>query len=310
MTGDRRSRLAFWAACALIVVWGANFSVQKEVFQALTPAGFLFVRYLGMPVAAALLLVARHGLAWPRLSRADAWALARLGIVGHLLHVGIVSYGIHWSTAFSSSLVLASGPVFTLLLLRWSGLETLRGPQIAGVAVALAGMLVFLADKWAGGDWRAGGGDLVLLFAAALFSWYTVAAKPLSERLGGITVTCYAILFGSLPVVLASWPLVDVDWPTVPLRIWAMTVYATLISAFLGWMVWGWINAVRGVARTAPFMYGMPPVAGLVAWAATGERFSALKVGGAVLVLAGVALAQFGSRTASPAVREAPAPVD
>ena len=310
MSPAHRSRLAFWAAAVLIVVWGANFSVQKEVFRVLTPAGFLLVRYLGMPIAAALLLVSRYGLAWPRPGRADAWALVRLGIVGHLLHVGIVTYGIHWSTAFSSSLVLASGPVFTLLLLRWSGLERLRLAQVAGVAVALLGMAVFLADKWAGGDWRAGGGDLVLLFAASLFSWYTVAAKPLTQRLGGIAVTSYAILFGSLPVVLASWPLAHVEWTAVPARIWAMTAYATLVSAFLGWMVWGWVNAVRGVARTAPFMYGMPPVAGLIAWAATGERFTALKIGGAVLVLAGVALAQFGARDAPAAVRETPAPVE
>jgi hypothetical protein len=44
-------------------------------------------------------------------------------------------------------------------------------------------------------------------------------------------------------------------------------LWAVLVSAFLGWLVWGWINAVRGVARTAPLLYLMPPVAGLVAWA-------------------------------------------
>jgi hypothetical protein len=44
-----RERLALGAALALIVVWGANFSVQKAVFQTLGPGGFLFVRYLVMP---------------------------------------------------------------------------------------------------------------------------------------------------------------------------------------------------------------------------------------------------------------------
>jgi drug/metabolite transporter (DMT)-like permease len=95
-------------------------------------------------------------------------------------------------------------------------------------------------------------------------------------------------------------------------------LYAVLISAFLGWMVWGWINAVRGVARTAPLMYLMPPVAGLVAWALTGERYTVIKLAGAGVTLLGVALAQFSSRSArDPAldsvletVREAPAPVD
>ena len=78
-----------------------------------------------------------------------------------------------------------------------------------------------------------------------------------------------------------------------------------IISAFIGWLAWGWINAVRGVARTAPLMYLMPPVAGLVAWALTGERYSAVKVAGAALTLAGVALAQFGSSPRDP-VRETP----
>ena len=87
-------------------------------------------------------------------------------------------------------------------------------------------------------------------------------------------------------------------------------VYAVLISAFLGWLVWGWVNAVRGVARTAPLMYLMPPVAGLVAWAVTGERYTVVKLGGAALTLAGVALAQFTSASPRDPVREAPAPVD
>ena len=108
--------------------------MQKAIFNALSPGGFLFVRYLMMPVAAALLLCSRYGLRWPKVSRADAFALLRLGLVGHLLHVGLVTYGIHWSTAFSSSLILACGPIFTLFILHWHGHEKLTRGQVAGVA--------------------------------------------------------------------------------------------------------------------------------------------------------------------------------
>ena len=306
----RRSRHALWLGLVLIVVWGANFSVQKAAFTYLQPGGFLFVRYLIMPLAAAALLYSRFGRHWPRVPRADFWALLRLGLAGHLLHVGLVTYGIHWSTAFSSSLILACGPIFTLLILRWYGLEHLSRAQVAGVGVALVGVLVFLSDKFAGGQWRAGGGDLVLLVAASFFSYYTVAAKPLIERHGGVVVMTYAVLLGSGPVVALSLPAgLAVDWVQVPVLIWAATLWAVLVSAFLGWLVWGWVNAVRGVARTAPLMYLMPPVAGLVAWALTGERYGAVKLAGAALVLAGVALAQYASAPRD-AVREAPAPVD
>jgi drug/metabolite transporter (DMT)-like permease len=263
-----------------------------------------------MPIAAALLLCAHHGLRWPRVSRADMLDLLKLGIAGHLIHVGMVTYGIHWSTAFSSSLILACGPVFTLLILRWYGLETLSRAQVVGVGIALAGVLVFLSDKLLGGQWRASGGDLFLLVAASFFSYYTVAAKPLIERHGGVVVMTYGTLLGSAPVVAVSLPAgLQVHWAEVPPLIWVGMLYAVLISAFLGWLVWGWVNAVRGVARTAPLMYLMPPVAALVAWLVTGERYTASKLGGAALTLAGVALAQFASRPRD-AVREAPAPVD
>jgi len=307
---DGRARRALWLALLLIVLWGANFTVQKAIFSALSPGGFLFARYLIMPVAAAILLCSRYGLSWPKVSRADAFALLRLGLVGHLLHVGLVTYGIHWSTAFSSSLILACGPIFTLFILHWHGHEKLTRGQVAGVAVACCGVLAFLSDKLFGGHWQAGGGDLVLLIAASFFSYYTVAAKPLIERLGGVTVMTYGVLAGSAPVVLLSLPAgLAVSWRDIGWAIWAGTFYAVIISAFLGWLAWGWINAVRGVARTAPLMYLMPPAAGLVAWALTGERYSAVKIAGAALTLAGVALAQFGSPPRDP-VREAPAPVD
>jgi len=292
-----RERAALLLALALVLVWGVNFSVQKAVFTAVTPGGFLFVRYLIMPVCAAALLWQRYGLRWPRLPRSEWWALLRLGLLGHLAHVGLVTYGIDWSTAFSSSLILACGPVFTLLLLRYLGVEQLSRAQIAGVAVACVGVLIFLSDKLLGAQWRASGGDLVLLIAAFFFSAYTVAAKPLIERRGGVLVMAYATLLGSLPVLLISIPAgVRVAWAEVSLAIWAGLLWAVIISAFAGWIVWGWVNAVRGVARTAPLMYLMPPVAGLVAWWVTGEGYGAIKLLGAAVTLAGVAIAQFARR--------------
>ena len=306
-----RARQALWAALVMVVIWGSNFSVQKEVFAALTPGGFLFARYLMLPVAASALLLWHYGLKWPRLPRADVRTLLKLGLAGHLMHVGLVTYGIHWSTAFSSSLILACGPVFTLLILRWHGLERLSRGQVAGVAVACAGVLVFLSDKLAGGHWQASGGDLTLLVAASFFSYYTVVSKPLIERHGGVTVMTYATLLGSAPVVLLSLPAgLRVDWGAVRPAIWLGLCFVVLISAFRGWLVWGWVNAVRGVARSAPLMYLMPPVAGLVAWALTGERFTGIKLAGAALTLAGVAVAQYASHRPNDPVREAPALVD
>jgi drug/metabolite transporter (DMT)-like permease len=302
--------MALSAALVLIVIWGINFSLQKFVFGTIGPGGFLFARYLIMPLCAVALLVWRFGWKLPALTRKDCWELARLGVAGHFLHVGMVTYGIHWSTAFSSSLILACGPIFTLLILRLMGVERLHRAQIAGVAVAFVGVLIFLSDKLLGGNWRATGGDLFLLVAASLFSWYTVAAKPLIERHGGVVTMACATLFGSVPVVLFTLPAgLSAPWASMSAVVWASLIWSVTVSAFLGWLVWGWVNSVRGVARTAPLMYLMPPVAGLVAWLFAGEQYTGIKLGGAALTLIGVAIAQFTSRGQTLA-REAPAPVD
>ena len=217
-----------------------------------------------------VLLYLRYGRQLAAALARTTFALARIGLIGHSVHVGMVTYGIAWSTAFSSSLILACGPIFTLLILRIKGLERLRGAQVTGVVVAFLGVLVFLSDKLTAGRWQATGGDLFLLVAASFFSYYTVAAKPLVERLGGVTTMAYGTLFGSAPVVLFTLPAgLAVSWSALPTSVWVALVWSITVSAFLGWLVWAWVNAVRGVARSAPLMYLMPPVAGLVAWGLT-----------------------------------------
>jgi drug/metabolite transporter (DMT)-like permease len=72
------------------------------------------------------------------------------------------------------------------------------------------------------------------------------------------------------------------------------------VSSFLGWLAWAWINSVRGLARSAPLQYLMPPIAGLTAWITIGETFTWLKVAGATITMAGVAWAQFATKTPIP----------
>ena len=295
----------------VVAVWGANFAVQKSLFGLLQPAAFLCARYLLMPVCAALLLLHVNNGRWLRLPRRDALQLVGLGLLGHTVHVSLVTFGIHWSTAFSSALIMACSPVFTLLILHAAGIEALTRGQIAGVALACTGVLIFLSDKLVGSQWAATGGDLMMLFSASLFSYYTVMSKPLIQRHGGVAVMAYATLAGSPLIVLFGLPAaLDAPWGQMSALQWALLLWATLVSAFAGWLVWGWVNAQRGVARTAPMQYLMPLVAGGVAWWATGERFTLLKIGGAVLTLAGVALAQYAVRDRRTPMPPVPAQVD
>lgn len=289
------------AALTVVLVWGLNFPLSKALFTQVGPAGFLGLRYLLMPFCAVALLCWRFGTRWPRLDRAELWPLVRLTLVGQGLHLLASAYGMQGSTAFSASVLLACGPVFTLLILRLSGVERLSTGQVAGVATAAAGALLFTSDKLLAADWQAGLGDLTLLAAAALFSYYTVASKPLIQHHGGITVLGYGSLVCTLPMLAWCAPqLLALDWAAQPVWVWTGAAWQVIGGGFLGWLAWGWANERRGVARTAPLIYLMPLIAGLTAWAWGGEQFSAHKLLGAGIILAGVALAQFSRGPATP----------
>ncbi|HWV91594.1 MAG TPA: DMT family transporter, partial [Burkholderiales bacterium] len=269
----------------------------KYVLDHLGMGAFMFLRYLVLPLLGLLLLLlifkhrVRH--TWPR--RADLPRFLLCALVGHVIHISAVMYGMNLSTAFSSSLVLTCQPLFTLAILAWLGAERLRGQQIAGTLVAFAGISLFLADKFAAGFSRAGLGDLTLLVAGAAFSAYTVLSRPLADRYGPLIVLSYTLLF-SMPLMLAlTYPFfADLKAASYGPAVWAAIFWALVVCSFCGWLVWTWVNSVRGIARSAPFMYLMPPVAGVMAWLTLGETFTWAKIVGAGVTMAGVAWAQFG----------------
>jgi drug/metabolite transporter (DMT)-like permease len=295
-----------WALVAgvlLMVVWGVNFVITKVVLAEIGVGPFLFLRFLLMPLLGFALLAAvyrRHlAKSWPR--REDLPRFVAAGLIGHTAHVGIVMWGMDLSTPFSSSLVLTSSPLFTLLILARLGAERLHRRQVAGTLLAFAGIVLFLSDKFAAGLAAAGFGDLMLLGAASLFSLYTVIAKPLVTKYGPLNLMCWSLLFGAPPMLLLTLKaFVQAPLAQLSTGVWFAVFWAIAVSSFVGWLAWSWINSVRGLARSAPLQYLMPPIAGLSAWATIGETFTWLKVAGAVVAMAGIAWAQLGSKSPTP----------
>lgn len=289
-----RQGLAFGVGLVVMLMWGASFTAQKEIFAAMSIGGYLFARYVLLaPCALVLLLtLAKPGRA--KLTAADWRDVVRAGLVGPFGQVAVVSYGIDLSTAFSSSLLVACGPVFTLLILHLLGVERLKRAQVLGATIAFGGIIVFFWDKLSRADWTASLGDAMVLGGTLLLSLYTVMIKPLIARHGAVPVICVTNLVAAAPMMLLGGvAAAAVHWQDISPSIWLAFAWVVFMVTFLGWMAWGWVNSERGVARSAPLLYLMPPVAGVVAWWVSGETFSVPKLVGAAIAMAGVAMAQW-----------------
>jgi len=157
-----KARLSLAAALATMFVWGVNFAFVKHVLDGIGVEALMFVRFAVLPLLgfALLLVIFRRRIAhtWPR--RRDLPRFIVAGLIGHAAHIGVVMYGMSLSTPFSSSLVLTSGPLFTLIILAVLKVERLRMRQVAGTLVALAGTLEGLPIVACGFEFKFLGGSM------------------------------------------------------------------------------------------------------------------------------------------------------
>jgi drug/metabolite transporter (DMT)-like permease len=273
----------------MVVIWGVNFIVIKDALRQMQPIVFNGLRF-------ALAATVIAGLVWwrgePRPGGRDIGRLALLGLLGNTVYQFGFIEGVARTRAGNAALIMAAVPVQTALLSHLLGRARLRGRDVAGLALAAAGITTIVAGS--GSDVGFGGtmhGDLLMLFATVCWSLYTVAGKPMVDRFGPLTTTAWTMGLGALPMlVMAVPPLMATDWDRVGPDTWGAMVFSSLGALVLAYIVW-----YRGVQRLGPShttMYSnfVPVVAMLAAWAFLGEVPTAWQGVGALGIFGGIYL--------------------
>ena len=122
----------------VVLLWASTFVVAKSAFTELSPLAFTFVRFVLMIALAVAVLVVRQPGHLRGIDRADWGRLALVGLSGYTFYqLGFV-LGLDRTSPFSSSLLIAMVPLFTVLLLALKGEPTpLRaGSDLAWLSLA------------------------------------------------------------------------------------------------------------------------------------------------------------------------------
>jgi drug/metabolite transporter (DMT)-like permease len=276
------------AQTLVVGLWASTFIVTKHAFAELSPLAFTFVRFGLMTVLAFAVLAAR-GRSW-RLRRADLPRFALAGLMGYTLYqLGFV-LGLERTSPFASSLLIAMVPLFTLVFLAIRGEQTRRRGWV-GLAVALAGVGIFLADQWNRGAEGSLVGDALSVVAAVAFALYGIVNRPLVRDYPPETYTAYTLLAGSIPLMAVATPAaLAQDWGAISTVGWIEVGYMVVLPVYVAYMLWNWAIARRGAAAATSFSLLVPIASGaLSAWIFQ-EQFGLLKLLGAAMVLAGLAI--------------------
>ena len=289
---------------AAVLMWGLSPVATRALVLQVAPLPLLVLRVMIAAVVLVPLCVPLlRRFAWSSAPRLAAAGL--LGMVGYNLPVTI---GLAWVPASTAVLLLATEPIWILLLSRaflagrvprwsWGG----AGVAAAGVAV-LAGPGVL-----SGASGRPLAGLALVLLGTALFGAYTIVLRPLSDQYGAIPAAATSTLVGALPYLAFAGTLVPGQIARLPAAAWGELAFTALGATVAGLLLWSVAVARIGPAAAGLLLY-LEPVAGVTGAAVLlRERLSAGMAAGGLLVLAGVTLAWRAQRTPRPA---GPAPDD
>jgi drug/metabolite transporter (DMT)-like permease len=287
----RRDALA--AGLAAVCLWGLAPVATRAAVAHLPVLPLLLIRL----AAASLVLLP---WAWPVFRRLRPRSAGRLLAAGALGLVGYnlpVTLGLRWLPAATAGLLLATEPVWVLVLGRLFTRERGGVRPWLGSAVALVGVGV-LAGPGAiggGGDRALAGAGLVLAGTLA-FGAYTIVVRPLSQEFGAIPATAASTVVGAVPYLAAAGTLPGAGLSHLGATVWAELAFLAVGSTAAGLLLWNVAVLSGGIAQVSLLLYLEPVVSVAGAAVFLGERVTLIMIGGGALILAGVAV----SGTAAP----------
>jgi drug/metabolite transporter (DMT)-like permease len=278
--------------CAAL--WGMVFVSVAELLPHLNATQIVSVRFALVAIGFAAAFAARPALL-PRLRRAE-WGLI---VVCGVLAVPGSQYAIVEAQNYLSpplaSLIVTSSPaiaaVFAATFLR----DRLTVLQAAGFAIALVGVaLILLIGAGSGSSEHHSSplGAAIAVITPVSWALYTLALKPLAGRHAPVGTVGVVMIVGALalsPTFGEAASALDTmsghDWAWMLALVLGFSIVPNIL----------WFESLRHlpVHQTTAFMYVIPVFATLGTAVVLGREPSAITIPGGLLVIAGVALAQW-----------------
>lgn len=282
MTRQLSSAKANAAAATAALLFGASVVAVRIAVRDVPPLTLAFLRFgQGTMLLAAGLALFRRDLF--HVARRDLPYLALLGVIFYTIFPVSFNAGLQYLPASQASLLLATTPLWTLLLARAVTRERLATRQIVGVIVSISGVAIVMTDRGLGQVSVIG--VLLLITTALSGAIYNVLAKRALAKYNGVTVTFYAMLAGSL---LLMPSLVGSHLNLLSRETLALVAFLGVFGGAVAFTLW--TVALRRLSPTEVAVYiNLNPIAAsLLAAAMLGERLTPAFVVGFVAVAAGV----------------------
>lgn len=283
-------------ALLVVAIWGFNFVIIKLSVEALPPILAAGLRFVAAALPAVFFI---------RPPRTQWYYVVGFGLAFGFALYGFLNLAIAWGmSAGLSSLVLQTQAFFTMALAFILLGERPSRFQIIGAIIAFAGIGVIALERLAATALLPLG---MTLLAALSWGLANILTKK-AGRVNALAFTVWGALAAPLPLIglslLVEGP--DVVRDALAGFSWSdagLIAFLAYPATLLGGGIWSWLLGRHPTSVVAPFTLLVPITGLLSGYLVLGETITAVEIGGAALVIAGLVVTVLRGRPVEPAIR-------
>jgi drug/metabolite transporter (DMT)-like permease len=272
-----RSLLAF-----LSVLWGGSFFFNGAALRELSPLTLVFLRVL-LGAAMLLPLLRMQGIGFPEGVR--GWKpFFVIGLLNNVIPFSLIVAGQTFIPSGLASILNATTPLFTVMVMAAAGEEALQARRVAGVALGLAGVIVLRG--W-GIETRTGQGlgILLCLGGALSYGFAALAARRILKDSAPLGTATFQLMASTVMMAIVAGA-VEQPWrlPTPGVATWLAVLGLAALSTALAYIVFFQIIRRSGATNVMLVTLLIPVTAILLGWLVLGEPISVREIAGAIVI--------------------------
>ena len=279
----RRRVIALLSLLGATLFWAGNYVVGAGAVHSIDPLSLVFLRWAIALVPLLLIAQLVEKPCWRSVAAAWPWLLA-LSVCGLLGYNLLLYFALEHTDAFNASLINAFNPALITLAAAVFLRERLTPMAVAGVVMALAGVLIVISGGNVGRLATAGFGTGEMLMVGAVVVWtaYTVIGR-LAPRIPPITATAVQAAVAVALLAPVRFATGGLAFPGTGSAL-ASLLFIAIFPSVLSYVLWNRALTVLPAAGAGVFLNLITVFTAVLTILAGQVHTAAQFVGGAIVV--------------------------
>jgi len=276
--------MPYLAAGGTLFFWSSAFPAVKYALDYFSPGGLVVFRFL---IASAVLIAycAIKRTPMPTKKHLPLFVLCGLML---FIYMWAFNAGTDLVPSGISGFIIASAPVFTLILSIVFLRERASLKVWLGVLISFGGIIVIAATQMVGFSFNLG--IWLLLCAAITTSTFIIIQRQLLKTYTVMQVTAYPIVIATV-FMCVFLPSMITELPNASTSSIFVVAYLGIFPAALAYLLWAYaLNKAQKTVHITSFLYLSPFLASVMAFLWLGEVIPPQAYIGGVIVICGMLL--------------------